>query len=56
MPSRGYVESLVRMAALLHDVGHGPFGHFFDSHYLAEYKLNHEIVGSHIILDRVGRL
>ncbi|MGA2256901.1 MAG: metal-dependent phosphohydrolase, partial [Thermoguttaceae bacterium] len=23
VPSRGYVESLMRMAALLHDVGHG---------------------------------
>ncbi len=54
VPSRGYVESLVRMAALLHDVGHGPFGHFFDSHYLAEYKLNHEIVGSRIILDQLA--
>ena len=49
VPSRGYVESLMRMAALLHDVGHGPFGHFFDENYLADYGLNHEIVGSEII-------
>ncbi|MDD3469127.1 MAG: HD domain-containing protein [Thermoguttaceae bacterium] len=50
-PSRGYVESLLRIAALLHDVGHGPFGHFFDDHFLKQYGLTHETLGA-IIIDR----
>jgi HD superfamily phosphohydrolase len=54
LPSANYIEELLRVTALLHDIGHGPFCHFFDDNFLTHYGLTHERLGQIIVRDFLG--
>ncbi len=68
IPSEGLVVETLRIAGLLHDVGHGPFAHFFDERFLASFPappdprrpgaktLSHEDLSQLIIERELGPL
>ena len=40
----------IRLAALLHDIGHGPFSHLFEEVLQKKKRITHEQIGKEIIL------
>jgi HD superfamily phosphohydrolase len=66
VPSEGLVVETLRIAGLLHDVGHGPLAHFFDDHVLRDFpappdarrpdgkRLTHEDLSQLIIERELG--
>ncbi len=40
---------LMRLVALLHDIGHGPYSHTFEDYILIPRKTTHEVIGGKIV-------
>ncbi len=56
-PSPAYVKALLRVTGLLHDVGHGPFSHFWDQNILEPlHAITHEELGQRIVRERLADL
>jgi HD superfamily phosphohydrolase len=55
-PSPACVEETLRLAGLLHDVGHGPFGHFFDQEVLTQWGIDHEDIGRSLVENELADL
>ncbi len=54
LKEKGFLDSVdvenIRLSALLHDIGHGPFSHLFEEVLQKKKKISHEEIGEKLIL------